>query len=48
MKCSVVVALDSERAATPISTSPSSWSFISEMSGEITSVSPGMQIAGIW
>ena len=35
-------------AATPDALSAMTWSFISEMSGEITSVSPGMQIAGIW
>ena len=35
-------------AGTPFALSPSTWSFISAMSGEITSVSPSKINAGIW
>ena len=36
------------RAAMPLAFSPSTWSFISAMSGEITSVTPSIASAGSW
>ena len=36
------------RAATPFAFSPSTWSFISAISGEITSVTPSIASAGSW
>ena len=35
-------------AGMPAALSPLTWSCISEISGEITSVSPGSSSAGIW
>jgi hypothetical protein len=35
-------------AGTPHSVSASTWSFISEISGEITTASPGETMAGTW
>ena len=35
-------------AATPFAVSASTWSFISAISGEITTVSPGRTSAGSW
>jgi hypothetical protein len=37
-----------ETARKPRRTSASTWSFISEMSGEITSTGPGSILAGTW
>jgi len=48
LSSAVVSALLTDATANPISTSLSVWSFISEMSGDTTSVVPRSSSAGIW
>jgi hypothetical protein len=47
-RSSAAMALLRQAAGTPLATSVSTWSFINEMSGEITRASPSRTRAGAW